>query len=134
MVSESSSTFKNYVCMCFVDEPEIGGDTLADDTVMIKKKGEQITINIFVRKNTPARVKWFFNAAPINSSVDERIQILNENSKDFEAEKLWREDRDASLLINNITCTDAGFYQVEISNPVKTDLFTYNLNVDDCKY
>lgn len=104
------------------------------DNEFNETRGDAIAFNVNVNKNTPARVKWFFDAAQLRSSADRRIEIKNENSEEFEVEKVWMQDLDASLLINNITCDDVGYLQVEISNPVKTVLLTYKLNVDGCKY
>ena len=79
-------------------------------------------------------VKWFFNGILLSSSADRRVEIANEHNDEFDYRKVWTQDLDASLYINNITCDDTGFYQVEISNPVETVFLTYNLTVENCKY
>ena len=78
-------------------------------------------------------VKWFFDGTPLSSSADGRVVIANESNDEFDYGKVWTQDLDASLYFNNITCDDLGFYQVEISNPVETILFTYELDVENCK-
>lgn len=122
--------------MNFVDSPMIitdGSDSITFITVT-KKSGEIVVFSVNVNKNTPAMVKWFHNAASLHSSVDRRVEVSNENSNNFDPKTVWTQDLDASLSINNITCDDKGFYQVEISNPVETTLFTYRLIVEDCKF
>ena len=116
--------------MNFVDKPMISYGETSGDT----EKGKQVVFSIEISKDTPAMVKWFFNGAPLSSSGDRRIEIDNEDNDEFNFRKLWIRDLDASLHINNATCDDTGFYQVEIGNPVETVLSTYWLNVDDCKY
>ena len=103
------------------------------DSELTMKRGEKIAFSVVVNMNTPAMVRWFFNAAPLRSSANRRVEINNEDNSNFKADKLWTQDLDASMLINNITCEDTGFYQVEISNPVNTTLVTYKLIVEDCK-
>lgn len=103
------------------------------DSVLTMKRGDKIAFNVIVNMSTPAIVRWIFNAAPLRSSVNRRVEVNNEDNPDFNADKLWTQDLDASVLINNITCDDRGFYQVEISNPVNTTLITYTLIVEDCK-
>ena len=105
----------------------------SSDSPLILKKGDTVTLHVYVNMNTPASVRWFFNAATLRSSTDRRVEIKNEDNSEFTVEKMWTQDLDASLLINDVTCADMGFYQVEISNPVSTTLVTYRLFVDNCK-
>lgn len=120
--------------MNFIDSPVYTSEP-ATDSVLTKRRGDVVTFNVNVNKSTPATVKWFFDAALLHSSPDRRVEINSEeNSEEFDVNKVWERDLDASLVINNITCDDAGFYQVEISNPVETFFLTYTLIVEDCKY
>ena len=115
--------------MNFADNPAI---SVPPDNVVTRETGEQVAFSIEVNKNTPAMVKWFFNGASLSSNG--RVEIANENNEDFAINKVWTQDLDASFHINNITCYDIGFYQVEISNPAETVLLTYELIVENCKY
>jgi len=115
----------------FVDNPIIIAHGSDNGSTITRKSGETVVFSVNVNKNTPAMVKWFHNAGSLHSSADRRVQISNEN---FDPKTVWTQDLDASVSINNITCDDAGFYQVEISNPVETTLFTYRLNVEGCKF
>lgn len=118
----------------FADNPNVTtGEPIND--VVIRGSGEQVAFTIVVNKKTPAMVKWFFNGVLLSSSADRRVEIANENNvNEFDYTKMWTQDRNASLHINNITCDDTGIYQVEISNPAETVLLKYELNVQNCKY
>lgn len=120
------------ICVNFVDTPLVT-PSLQDLDTVTKRKDDIVAFDVHVNKNTPAMVKWFHNGAMLSSSADRRVEISNENSEDFDSKRVWTQDLDTSLTINNITCDDIGFYQVEISNPVETVIFTYRLNVENCK-
>ena len=126
-------TTYNIMCVNFVDSPDISIGVPAD-SVLTRESGEQVTFSVGVNKNTPAMVKWFFNGESLTSSTDRRVEIVNDQNDDFDFRKVWTQDLDTSLHINNITCDDIGFYQVEISNPVETIFMTYYLIVENCKY
>ena len=103
------------------------------DSPLTFKKGDTVALDVIVNMNTPASVRWFFNAATLISSTDRRVEVNNEDNSEFTVEKMWTQNLDASLFINDVTCADTGFYQVEISNPVNTTLITYWLFIEDCK-
>ena len=122
------------MCVNFIDSPVITTG-MPSESLLTRKSGDVIAFNVLVDMNTPAVVKWFFNAASLSSSADRRVEVSNEiDSIEFNAERVWTRDLNASLFINNITCDDRGFYQVEIRNPVETVLMTYRLIVEGCKY
>ena len=102
------------------------------DSVVTRKRGELVTFSVEVNRNTPAMVKWFLNGASFSSSTDKRIQIGNEYNEEFDVKKVWTQSLDASLHITDVRCDDTGYYQVEISNPAESILFTYRLVVEDC--
>ena len=116
----------------FTDSPVITIGTPSDSSLALKE-GDTVAFNVIVNMSTPASVRWFFNAAILRSSTDRRVIVNNEDNSEFTVKKVWTQDLDASLFIDNITCDDMGFYQVEISNPVSTTLITYRLFVDNCK-
>ena len=115
----------------FADSPMI--TSTPSDSPLTFKEGDEVIFHVIVNMNTPASVRWFFNAATLISSTDRRVEVKNEDNSEFAVEKMWTQDLDASLFINDVTCDDMGFYQVEISNPVNTILITYQLFIEDCK-
>ena len=119
-----------------VDSPVISTSVPAD-SVVTRKSGESVTFSVVINRDTPAMVKWFFNGAPLRSSPGRHdVEISNENNEEFDYRKVWAQDLNVSLQINDVTFDDMGFYQVEISNPVETVLLTYRLIVEDstCKH
>ena len=118
-----------------VDSPLISTSVPAD-SVVTRRRGESVTFSVKISKDTPAIVKWFFNGTPLISSPDRHLVISNEQNDEFDYRKVWAQDLNVSLYIDDVTFDDMGFYQVEISNPVETVLLTYSLIVEDliCKY
>jgi len=115
-----------------IDTPIINNGVEAENFEIIKKENESATFNILVSKNTPASVQWFYDGMTLSSDGG-HIIIENEGAPEFDSTAAWKDNRDASLTIIP-TCNDAGLYQVEISNPFATEMFTYHLIVENCKY
>lgn len=112
-----------------IDNPVIKTG-LPANSVVTRNRGEPVTFHVEISRDTPAMIKWFFTGAPLRSSPDRRVEINNEHNEEFDYRKVWAQDQNASLHIDDVTFDDMGFYQVEISNPVETVLLTYSLMVE----
>ena len=114
-----------------IDTPIINNDVVPENIEIIKKENDTTMIDILVNKDTSASVRWFYNGRPLSSDGG-HIMIANEGAPEFDSTAVWIDDRDATLTVTNVTCDDGGLYQVEITNPFATVLFTFHLTVVEC--
>ena len=116
-----------------IDTPIINNGVAPENIEIIKKENDTTMFDILVNKVTSASVQWFYNGMALNSDGG-HIIIENEGAPEFASTAVWIDDRDATLTVTNVTCDDGGLYQVEITNPFATKLFTFHLTVVGCKY
>ena len=116
-----------------IDTPIVNNGVAPENFEIIKKENDATMFDILVNKDTSASVQWFYNGTALSSDGG-NIMIENEGAPEFDSTVVWIDDRDATLTVTNITCDDGGLYQVEITNPLATKLFTFHLIVVGCKY
>ncbi|XP_056109189.1 uncharacterized protein LOC130087013 [Rhinichthys klamathensis goyatoka] len=112
---------------CLLDHGSSGVDP---DGVSVME-GDSVTLNTGVQTNQQDRIRWYYNdirIAQINrdqSKICTDVQC-NDGNKRFR-DRLKLDHQTGSLTIMNITNTDAGVYQLQISSGSSDSEKTFNV-------